>query len=148
MIVDPSLPLQGCWKEMFGLILAFLLRRLCAFASWGFDRGFRINYARALRLGVLVLETVKAYEWSSHISLYKSNFVRFNTTTVNQVSRLPSLGKWRWISLLYFHSPSFYRAIVPALHLFPLWLWNSVGILRNSFVYITYFIITDRKSVV
>jgi hypothetical protein len=49
---------------MFGLILAFLLRRLCAFASWGFDDRLgvsRINYVRALRLGVLVLETVKAY---------------------------------------------------------------------------------------
>lgn len=49
---------------MFGLILAFPLRRLCAFASWGFDDrlGFPYNYVRALRLGVLVLETVKAYK--------------------------------------------------------------------------------------
>lgn len=49
---------------MFGLILAFLLRRLCAFASWGFDDRLvsRINYVRAPRLRVLVLETVKAYK--------------------------------------------------------------------------------------
>ena len=73
---------------MFGLTLAFLLRRLCAFASWGFDDRLEIsliNYVRALRLGVSVLKTIKAYK-------YKFPYLSMNQTLSDSIAQL-SIGR-------------------------------------------------------